>query len=51
MLPLIFLIFAFVIFALAAFWTPNPPRVNLIALGLAFLSLSFLFSNSHLFAR
>jgi hypothetical protein len=40
MLTLILLVFAFVCFALAAFWTPNPPRVNLIAAGLAFWVLS-----------
>lgn len=35
MLPLILLVFGFVFFVLAAFWVPNPPRVNLIAAGLA----------------
>lgn len=40
MLTLILLVFAFVCFALAAFWQPNPPRVNLIAAGLAFWVLS-----------
>jgi hypothetical protein len=40
MLTLIFLVFAFVCFALAAFWNPNPPRINLIAAGLAFWVLS-----------
>lgn len=39
MLTLILLVFAFVCFVLAAFW-PNPPRVNLIAAGLAFWVLS-----------
>lgn len=42
MLTLILLVFSFVCFALAAFWTPNPPRVNLIAAGLAFWVLSVL---------
>ena len=40
MLTLILLVFAFVCFALAAFWNPNPPRINLIAAGLAFWVLS-----------
>jgi hypothetical protein len=40
MLTLILLVFAFVCFALASFWAPNPPRVNLIAAGLAFWVLS-----------
>jgi hypothetical protein len=40
MLTLILMVFSFVCFTLAAFWTPTPPRVNLIALGLAFWSLS-----------
>lgn len=40
MLSLILLVFAFVCFALAGFWNPSPPRVNLIAVGLAFWVLS-----------
>lgn len=40
MLTLILLVFAFVCFALAAFWNPAPPRINLIAAGLAFWVLS-----------
>jgi hypothetical protein len=40
MLTLIFLVFAFVCFTLSAFWVPPPPRVNLVALGLAFWVLS-----------
>jgi hypothetical protein len=40
MLTLILLVFAFVCFALAAFWTPSPPRLNLVAAGLAFWVLS-----------
>lgn len=40
MLTLILLVFAFVCFALAAFWNPNPPRINLIAAGLAFWVLA-----------
>lgn len=39
MLTLILLVFAFVCFALSAFW-PNPPRINLIAAGLAFWVLA-----------
>ena len=42
MLDLILLVFAFVCFTLAAFWNPNPPRVNLVAAGLAFWVLSIL---------
>ena len=42
MLTLILLVFAFVCFALAAFWNPAPPRVNLIAAGLAFWVLSYI---------
>jgi hypothetical protein len=40
MLTLILLVFSFVCFALAAFWNPAPPRINLIAAGLAFWVLS-----------
>lgn len=46
-LPAILLVFSFVIFVLAAFWQPNPPRVNLIALGLAFFAAYFLFGAWH----
>ena len=42
MLILILLVFSFVCFALAAFWQPNPPRVNLIAAGLAFWVLTII---------
>ena len=35
MLGLILLVFSFLCFLLAAFWQPAPPRVNLVALGLA----------------
>ena len=35
-LRLLFLVFAFVCFVLAALGVPNPPRVNLLAAGLAF---------------
>lgn len=40
MITLILLVFAFVCLTLAAFWNPSPPRVNLIALGLAFWVLA-----------
>lgn len=42
MINLILLVFSFVCFTLAAFWNPAPPRVNLIAAGLAFFVLSFI---------
>jgi hypothetical protein len=43
MISLIFLALAFACFAIAAFWNPNPPpRVNLIAAGLAFWVLSLI---------
>jgi hypothetical protein len=42
MLTLVLMVFAFVCFALAAFWNPAPPRVNLIAAGLAFWALSII---------
>ena len=35
-IPIILLCFALVCFVLSSFWTPNPPRLNLIAAGLAF---------------
>lgn len=40
MITLICLVFAFVCFVLAAFWNPAPPRVNLLAAGLAFWVLA-----------
>lgn len=40
MLVLILLVFSFVSFMLAAFWNPAPPRVNLVAFGLACWALS-----------
>ena len=40
MLTLVLLVFAFVCFTLSAFWNPAPPRINLIAAGLAFWVLS-----------
>lgn len=42
-LPLIVLVFAFVLFAIAAVWNPQPPSVwfpRLVAAGLAFWVLS-----------
>ncbi len=49
MIQLILPVFAFVCFVLAAFNVPNPPRVNLIAAGLAFWVLSLILSAGHLF--
>lgn len=40
MMTLILLVFAFVCFTLSAFWNPNPPKLNLVSLGLAFWVLS-----------
>ena len=40
MLGLILLVFSFVCFLIGAFWQPAPPRVNLVALGLAAFVLS-----------
>lgn len=48
MITLILMVFAFCCLVLAAFWAPTPPRVNLIALGLAFWSLSIILAGSHL---
>jgi hypothetical protein len=42
MISLILLVFAIVLFAIAA-WGVQSPRFNLIAAGLAFLSFSLLF--------
>jgi len=39
---LLLLVISAVLFAVAALWTPAaPPRVNLLAAGLAFLAVSF----------
>lgn len=46
MITLICLVFAFVCFVLAAFWNPAPPRVNLIAAGLAFWVLAEILGRS-----
>ena len=48
MLTLILLIFGFVCFALSAFWNPSPPRINLIAAGLAFWVLAEILSHAGL---
>lgn len=48
MITLILLVFAFVCFTLAAFWNPVPPRINLVAAGLAFWVLSVLLAGAHL---
>ncbi len=48
MLTMILLVFAFVCFTLAAFWNHAPPRVNLIAAGLAFWVLSVLLAGAHI---
>ena len=48
MLTTILLVFAFVWFTLSAFWNPAPPRVNLIAAGLAFWVLSIILAGAHL---
>jgi hypothetical protein len=48
MLTTILLVFAFVCFTLSAFWNPAPPRVNLIAAGLAFWVLSIILAGAHL---
>ena len=44
---LVLMVFAFVLFALAAFWRPSePPRVNLIAAGLAFWTAAVIFAGA-----
>ena len=48
MLTIILLVFSFVCFALSAFWNPAPPRVNLIATGLAFWVLAELLGHTGL---
>jgi hypothetical protein len=48
MITLILLVFAFVCFALSAFWNPSPPRINLIAAGLAFWVLAELIGHAGL---
>jgi hypothetical protein len=49
MLGTILLVFAFVIFCIAAWWNPAPPyRGNLIAAGLAFWVLSILLGGLHI---
>ncbi len=51
MLTLILLVFGFCCFVLAAFSIPTPPRLNLIALGLAFWILTVILAGSHLAVR
>lgn len=48
MLTTILLVFAFVCFTLSGFWNPAPPRVNLVAAGLAFWVLSIILAGAHL---
>jgi len=48
MLTMILLVFSFVCFVLAALWNPAPPRVNLVAAGLAFWVLSVLLAGAHI---
>jgi len=49
MLSIILMVFAFVLFALAAFGVPNPPqRWNLVAAGLAAWVLSLLLGGLHI---
>jgi hypothetical protein len=47
-ISLVLLAFAFVCFALAAFWNPAPPRINLVAAGLMFWVLTELIGGMHL---
>jgi CHASE2 domain-containing sensor protein len=46
MIHLILLIFAFVLFAIASWGPPIPPRYSLVAAGLAFWSLSEILKNA-----
>lgn len=48
MLTLILMVFGFVCFALAAFWTPPPPRPALGWLGLAFWLLAVILADHRL---
>jgi hypothetical protein len=47
-ITLLLLAFAFVLFVLAAWWVQTPPRINLIAAGLACWVLSALLGGVHL---
>lgn len=47
MIGTILLVFSFVLLALAAFWNPGPPRVQLGWAGLACFVLSILLGNLH----
>lgn len=48
MLITILLVFALVLFILAAWGVPNPPRFNLIAAGLAFWVLAVILGGAHI---
>jgi uncharacterized membrane protein len=48
MLNLILLVLGFVCFLIAAFWNPQPSRVNLIAAGLAAWILSAILAGHNL---
>jgi hypothetical protein len=48
MLGTILIVFAFVLFVLAAFWQPGPPRVHLGWAGMACWALSILLNGAHL---
>lgn len=49
MAVIVCLVFALVLLLIAAFWVaPNPRRVYLQPLGLAFLTLAFLLGQGHL---
>lgn len=41
---LLFILAAFILFVLAAFNVPSPPRINLTAAGLALLTAGFFFT-------
>lgn len=47
MLSLVFFVFALVLFLLAAFSIPQGVRINLVALGLAFLTAALLVPAIH----
>lgn len=48
MISLILLVFGFVLFVLAGFGIPNPPRFNLIGWGLACCTLAEIMARAHL---
>lgn len=47
MLTIILLSFALLCFVLGTVWNPQPPRLNLVALGLSFYMLSLLAAIKH----